>query len=117
MKIKDRLKNRVHKIVNWVRADKWRTAGAILWMYLFVRYKGVRDFFLGFFKLIFGTWTVMVGLVIAMMLFAIVAFIAMGIMVKVGILPKDYLANALTKAHNERVKREENKGNNEPEQV
>lgn len=96
------MKAKVKNLIARIHKDWWKIAQIFLWIFLFVKYKGVRDFFLGMFKMVTSIWIWAIILVIAMSLFALISVLVMVIGVKIGVLPEDYIAVKLNKRHKDR---------------
>lgn len=95
------MKKAIKLKVQWLKEHRFDMMAFIVWTYLFVRFEGVRDFFLNFFKFILGFWAFAIILVIAMVVFALIAFVFMMIGIKIGVIPKDYIAVRISKKHKE----------------
>lgn len=61
----------------------------IIWTYLIFKFKFIRDFILGIFKVLGFIWVSAIVFILAMMVLLVVLFIASIIGVKFGIIDKD----------------------------
>lgn len=77
------MKAKVKNLIARIHKDWWKIAQIFLWIFLFVKYKGVRDFFLGMFKMVTSIWIWAIILVIAMSLFALISVLVMVMGVKI----------------------------------